>query len=69
MSAADRHIRARLAQDRDWATPTQAQLPLWPCFEAAVVKLLAQWDVRGSLDNSRHNMWALTDCELFAVRR
>mmetsp|Transcript_14451 Transcript_14451/g.27960 ORF Transcript_14451/g.27960 Transcript_14451/m.27960 type:complete len:239 (+) Transcript_14451:39-755(+) len=38
----DRPARVKIAQERDWVTP---QSPLWFCFEAAVYKLLVEWDV------------------------
>lgn len=41
----DRPARVKIAQERDWVTP---QSPLWFCFEAAVYKLLVEWDVSKS---------------------
>ncbi|GBG32983.1 Pre-rRNA-processing protein TSR2-like [Hondaea fermentalgiana] len=38
----DRPVRVRVAQERDWTAPAS---PLWFCFEAAVYKLLVEWDV------------------------
>lgn len=40
---ADHQLRVRLVQERQWKAPA---VELWPCFEAAVYKLLAEWDVR-----------------------